>query len=450
MRYRLAVLFLVIIWSLLNRLMLKPSGRLLGLISDRIRDQLTGRVQSRQSMIALASVRRKFDDCVLFFCSSAGEYEQARPIIDRLSVDGNVFCHVVFFSASGPKFVQARKDAISWSLAPLDDVFYWGSFYAALRPSVTFIVRHELWPSFLWMAAEWSKIVVINAVVPALLGRQSQLRESINLMTKAWLFRFVDLVCVVSPSDQQFFSGRLGIPLEKLKITGDTKYDRVLERAATAESRVVRLRELLRQKWQVPGSDLILIGGSVHLPDVAMIVEALQDDRLNEVKVLLVPHDVSSSNIANMFEMISNRGFSVELYSEVKAADFDFSATQPRFIIVDELGRLFDLYAVGDFAWVGGAVHDKVHNVLEPAAMGIPVTCGSRMENSQEAIAMRKAGLLWSATDASAARDVWIKIIGELKDTGQLVKNFAHSMAGAAEKVLEISKGRTNGVASRD
>jgi 3-deoxy-D-manno-octulosonic-acid transferase len=450
MKRRLAALFLIVLWSIVNRYVIWPLGKILGLVSDRVRDQLKEREQGVHSVVELAGVRRRFDDCAVFFCSSAGEYEQARPIIDRLSKTKKMFCHVVFFSRSGPKFLRARNDGISWSLAPLDDVFAWGGLFAALRPSVTFVVRHELWPAFLWAAAEWSKIVVINAVVPSMLGRQSQLRESINLMAKAWLLRFVDMVCVVSITDRQFFMSRLGLLDKKVQVTGDTKYDRVLERALTTNTDAVKLRDIFRQKWSPTGTDTVLIGGSVHLPDVELIIDAMKDERLNRVRILLVPHDVSSANIAKIFEMIANRGFPVELFSEIKAAEFDFPNPQPRCIIIDELGRLFDLYSVADLAWVGGAVHDKVHNVLEPAACGIPVSCGIKMENSQEAVAMRSAGLLTPALNASVARDAWLGGLSDLETLGRKTKEFAEGMTGAAEKVIRISSLGQAGVISHD
>lgn len=450
MNSRSLAFFLIILWSIVNRYVIWPLGRILGLVSDRIRDQLKDRRPLINSAVKLASMRRGFDDCAVFFCSSAGEYEQARPVIDRLTSKGNIFCHVIFFSSSGPKFVSARNDQISWSLAPLDDIFEWGTIFAALRPSVTFIVRHELWPSFLWIAAEWSKIVVINAVVPSMLGRQSQLWESLNLMAKAWLLRFVDIVCVVSKTDMQFFTTRLGLPASKLQVTGDTKYDRVLERAETIGARSARLHDVFRHKWNLPGADRILIGGSVHLPDVDLITDAIKDARLDRIRVLLVPHDISSANVAKIFEMISNRGFSVELFSEIKSAEFNFPQPHPRVVIVDELGRLFDLYSVADLAWVGGAAHDKVHNVLEPAACGVPVSCGVKMENSQEAVAMRASGLLHPAANSDAACEVWLRALSDLEALGQKTKKFAESMAGAATRVIKISGLASDEVTSRD
>lgn len=438
MRRRYVAMLFVVVWSLLVRCLARPLSHVVALVSDRVRDQLQGRPRAKHVAVELATLRRKFDDCVVFFCSSAGEYEQAKPLIDRLSLQSNVLCHVIFFSVSGSKFLRARKDKVSWTLSPLDDVFEWGTIYAALRPSVTVVVRHELWPAFLWAASEWSKILVINAVVPALLGRQSQLREHFNLMAKAWLLRFVDMVCVVSKKDQDFFLGHLGLSPDKIVVTGDTKYDRVLERAIESEKQAGKLRDIFCRTWRPAGADCTLIAGSSHLPDVDLLLDALNDSQMNRIKVIVVPHDVSSANVAKIFDMIKTRGQTVELFSEVKAGEFKFSGTSPRFIIVDELGYLFDLYAVADFAWIGGAVHDKVHNVLEPCAWGVPASCGSRVQNSQEALEMLGKDLLLSSNNPAEVRDGWRRILQAIDTRRDAVKQFARAMGGASELVLKV------------
>jgi 3-deoxy-D-manno-octulosonic-acid transferase len=449
-RRRYAAMFLVIIWSFVVRYFVRPSLYVLALVSDRVRDQLQGRPRAKNLAVDLATIRRKFDDCVVFFCSSAGEYEQAKPIIDRLAAQPHVLCHVVFFSVSGIKFLRARKDKVSCTLSPMDDVFEWGTIYAALRPSVTVVVRHELWPAFLWIASEWSRVVVINAVVPAFLGRQSQLRESINLLAKAWLLRFVDLVCVVSKKDQDFFLGRLGLFSNKIQITGDTKYDRVLERAAASEKHADKLRDIFRKTWRPTGTEITLIAGSIHLPDVDVLLDALNDSMMSQIKVIMVPHDVSSANVAKIFDKIKTHGQTVELFSEIKIAEFKFPDLHPRFIIVDELGYLFDLYAVADFAWVGGAIHDKVHNVLEPCAWGVPVSCGPRMDNSQEAVALRSDNLLICSDDPSEVREGWRRILQSIQSHGSNVRRFAQAMGGASERVVKATFQVQHGIIKRD
>jgi 3-deoxy-D-manno-octulosonic-acid transferase len=426
----------LLLFSAIVRWVLWPLSFVVSLFSDRMREQLMGRPKINTATIELARRRRGFDDCVVFFCSSAGEYEQAKPIIDRISKDENILCHVFFFSVSGMQFIKARGDDVSWTLSPPDHVWAWGSLFAALRPSKTIIIRHEVWPAFVSIASQWGPVVVVDAVVPSLWGRQAKWKQSLNLAIKAWLLRSVDKIFVVSRTDQEFFERWLKIPASKILVTGDTKYDRVIERAAQKRKTVEGLRQVFKESWRPEGCELSLIGGSVHLPDVQLILDAFSHESLHHVKILLVPHDVSSGNIGRIFEAVKNAKFSCELLSEVEASSFKFLGSHPRIILADEMGRLSDLYGVADFAWIGGAVHAKVHNILEPAAWGLPISCGSNFQNSQEAIALHNAQLLFTTSDSTKLRQYWVEKISQLDALGVKTHAFAKSMSGASDAVI--------------
>jgi 3-deoxy-D-manno-octulosonic-acid transferase len=429
---------LTILWSAIVKWIMLPFAFLAAMLSDRLKEQLAARPDFNELSKSLARQRGGFDDCIVFFCSSAGEYEQAKPLIDRLSASGRVLCHVFFFSVSGAKFIKVRGDHVSWSMSPFDDVWIWGNLFAALRPSKTIIVRHELWPAFLWQASRWSQVIVVNAVVPSLFGRQSKWRDRVNLTIKSWLLMFVDKICVVDASDKDFYERWLKIPAQSIVITGDTKYDRVVERSEQIKSKVTVLRSLFRKHWSPAGCDILLIGGSVHLPDIDLLMGALGDVNLRRIKILLVPHDVSSGNIARIFERVRQLHFTCELLSEIENAKFEFSGVIPRVIIADEMGRLSDLYVAADLAWIGGAVHGKVHNVIEPAAWGIPVHCGTHFQNSQEAVALHRAKLLFVAENAQSLRDYLINNLDGLAAKGGQTLNFVRAMAGASQKVLTL------------
>ena len=440
---------LMIIWSFLITWVIRPMLWASALLSDRIKEQLEARPNCKDLAIMLARKRRAYDDCVVFFCSSAGEYEQAKPLIDRMAKRGSVFCHVFFFSVSGAKFIKARSDDMSWSMAPLDDVWKWGDIFSALRPSETIIVRHEIWPAFLWQASRWSRVVVVNAVVPSLFGRQSKISEALNLAVKGWLLIFVDFLCVVDVLDKEFFVKNLKFPANKISVTGDTKYDRVVERARNKKTTVTELRSLFRQGWSPQGCDILLIGGSVHLPDIELLIGALKSgavqDELQRIKILLVPHIVTANNIAKIFDKVRQNNFNCELLSDVERSEFEFTGSAPRIIIADEMGRLSDFYGVADFAWIGGAVHDKVHNVLEPAAWGIPVSCGLRFQNSQEAVALKRANLLFSAADSLSLRAYLLENLDGLAKKGADTLVFVQAMAGASDRVLTVISQRVVG-----
>ncbi len=438
----------IVVWSLINRHFFWPVSRLLALVSDRMRDQVRSRGDHQLVVKKLSQLRQNFGRCAVFFCSSAGEYEQAQPLIERLSSDTDTFCHVFFFSVSGASFVMARKEQVSWSMSPPDDAERWNELFAALRPDRTVIVRHELWPSFLWCASFSSKIIVINGVVPSLFGRQSKWRERVNLAVKSWLFRFVDHVCAVSSEDAKFFERWLGLPVSKITMTGDTKYDRVLQRAQAKKATVSELRTRFQALWAPPGRDQTLIGGSVHLADVEWLIEALRDAGLKRLRILLVPHDVSTLNIGRIYAAVKEAGHSVELLSDLEGANNMEQHAHPRVLIADEMGRLSELYGVADIAWVGGAVHNKIHNVLEAAAWGLPVICGPRYQNSQEAVCMKERGALMVVNSAHEIAGKLADVIENPAHLGAMSLVFASSMSGATMKVNSAIE-RVVGGASR-
>jgi 3-deoxy-D-manno-octulosonic-acid transferase len=137
---------------------------------------------------------------------------------------------------------------------------------------------------------------------------------------------------------------------------------------------------------------------------------------------------------------------SCDLLSELESSNFKFLKAQPRVIIVDEMGRLSDLYGVADFAWIGGATHSKVHNVLEPAAWGLPVSCGPHFQNSQEALAMSSAGLLFHSSDAEKIRKHWLQLFSELEGSGEQALKFAQAMSGASDKIFDVLFKTSNSV----
>jgi 3-deoxy-D-manno-octulosonic-acid transferase len=431
-----SVVIFIVLWTWVNRFVVWPLLRLLALVSDRIRDQIGCRNGHLEVVRGLALLRQQFRKCVVFFCSSAGEYEQAMPLIEKFSSDTNIFCHVFFFSVSGARFVQSRNDVVSWSMSPVDDAERWGELFAALRPDRTFIVRHELWPSFLWAARCQAPVFVINAVVPSLVGRQSKWRERVGLAIKSRLLRSVDHVFAVSKYDSDFFMRCLHIPNRKITVSGDTKYDRVLDRALAKKSAVEELRRDFSDIWSPPECNQTLIGGSVHLPDVEWLLAVLSDKSLIRWKLLLVPHDVSTRNVGRIYSAVKSRGFSVELLSDIERAQATTKFMHPRVLIADEMGRLSELYGLADVAWVGGAVHNKVHNVLEPAARGLPVLCGPRYQNSQEAVKMCENGALSVAESSDHLLSQLSILLKNPAQSGAKSLDFAKSMTGATNKIF--------------
>lgn len=427
----------VFLYSCLVKIAL-PFAGLVSLFSDSVKYQLEGRkaAKSIEARINLAALRRVRERCVVFFCSSAGEYEQAKPVISRLEAD-DVFCHVFFFSRSGFTFAKARGEKISYSLAPDDCWWTWGGLLSALRPNAAVIIRHEFWPGFMTATSRRCPVFVLDAVLPSMMGREWAFKTRFSAAWKAWLFRFCGVrACTVDASATEYFTKQLQVPREFIFEIGDTKYDRVVERVAglreTAAERILRMRKM----WKGPFPMLVI--GSAHQPDVEIILSALALHEAPKLRLVVVPHDLSSNNIVAISNQLREAGKKVESIEDIELLLIDDKSFDCDAVLVDSMGHLSELYGLADLAFVGGAVHAKIHNVLEPAAWGIPITCGMKIDNSQEARLLRDAGLITPSPSPQSLAGTWKQQLLDSKLLERQMQETLCEFAGSSDRFIAV------------
>ncbi len=348
---------------------------------------------------------------ILVFCSSAGEFEQARPLIDVLQKNYDV--HVFFFSKSGVEFVKARNESISYSLTPIDTIWNWQKVFSKWQPDFSIVVRHELWPAFLDVASKKSRLILVNysrTDVP-------------SFFTRRLLKTFESVMCI----NQEAADTLSFLPSDVVHVTGDTKADRVFARA--------------RQKNDVALPDFYksdktrnLILGSAWEADVAIMAPAFQQfvkDAPSSWRLTICPHDISDESLKHLATQVSGFGLTPVLFSQI-SGEVDVT----KVLIVDKLGILAELYSIAAAAFVGGGSHHKVHNVLEPAAYGCPLAFGPLYKNSSEAchfVDDHSATVVRSVGDGLT----WLKSI-ELSDFSlrKRVLLAAEKLRGGTDRVL--------------
>jgi 3-deoxy-D-manno-octulosonic-acid transferase len=406
--------------------LLWPALKFLAVLNPNVARQARGRFAVRATALALAKARAQHRHCVVFFCSSAGEYEQARPMIDKLSLDGDTLVHVFFFSWSGIEFVTARNDKISHSPAPLDTVWHWGWLLSALRPAATIVVRHEWWPGFLWTAQQWGKLFLVDATA----GRN---KSRLKIALSSRLASFFDQIHVVANSDAKWFAQTLQVPQTKILVSGDTKFDRACERLLQRKDDVTALRQDFERIF--PNRQK-LVAGSVHRPDVEILIDfwsALNDEQKSASLLVLTPHDVSEDKAAELLGMIRTKGLRVVRMTQLGR---ESTAVSAEVLYVDRMGLLAELYGVADAAFIGGAMHHKVHNVLEGAAWGLPLACGPHYLNSHEAVILKREGILDVIQDRAQLTAWWAKARQLSLPERQKIAGQIASLGGASQRIM--------------
>jgi 3-deoxy-D-manno-octulosonic-acid transferase len=428
-------MILLLFYSLFLRIILIPVATLFRSLSDRIDKQLDGRsqIESVNFAIDLATKRRMYKKCFVFFCSSAGEYEQAKPVLHRLETQG-IFTHTFLFSKSGLEFAKIRNERLSYSLCPIDYVWSWATLFAALRPTGVVIIRHEFWPGFLGMARKWCNVYILNGVPPAMLGREPYFKTYASSKFKRYLLGEHPRIFTSDKAGTAYYSSVVKFNSSQILEIGDTKFDRVIERVAGIKDQALKRATKIKSSWI--GDQPIMILGSAHLPDLEFVLKAFSKEELIKWKFLIVPHDLSSKNISQMNHILKDYEIKTEWFSEVEVLILDHEKTSCQAIIVDSMGQLSELYAVADLAWVGGAVHAKIHNVLEPAVWGLPISCGTRYKNSQEAIVLVENRLISPIDDPKNAVQIWNDQLNTKERIHTHLHSRIQSLAGASERFV--------------
>lgn len=354
---------------------------------------------------------------VHFHAASVGEFEQAKPIIEALRARyRKLVVTASFFSPSGyeQQGSYAALDAASY--LPRDTGREMRAFLDVIDPDLIVIIRYDLWPGFLLEARRRSiPVILACGVLRAGSSRFNPLLRSFF----AWQYGMLTMIHAVGEEDRASFASLArGVPVV---VSGDTRYDRVLARArATAD--------LERFTPAVIDGRTVIVAGSTWPPDEELLLPIASR---SDVLMVIVPHEPTPEHVAALLDRFTGA-------MTLSALERDVNA-KPATIIVDRTGILSALYRIGEIAYVGGAFGEGVHSVLEPAAYGMPVLSGPKIERSRDAEELRKLGLLKIVRTPEELRDALGALIddpAERERCGRAAGSFVASRAGATDAII--------------
>lgn len=356
--------------------------RLAARISPNVRRKVGDRTVP--NIAAMTAIRDRHSTGFVVLCSSAGEYEQALPLVQELEGQWpGAIVHLIFFSVSGISFAHRQGETRPFFLFPEDTIWTWHRIFAALRPAAIFVVRHEIWPAFAGMAYQVAPTILINGTSS---GRPASYPRT---WLKRVLLRFFDQVHVATANDHQVFAQTLGASTH---VNGDTKYDRVRQRAEMRNTEIRRISARFS-----PAPRLRLIIGSAWQKDVDVALAAFSAFRrkYSGAQIVIAPHKPDDAFLQYIENECEKYQLTHQRFSSAQALERDC-------ILADGVGYLFELYGSGSLAMVGGGLHFQVHNVLEPTVFNLPVAFGPLYQNSREAILLVEQGLATVVQDSAA------------------------------------------------
>ena len=357
---------------------------------------------------------------------SVGEGLQARPVLELVRAEHpRAQLAYTHFSPSAERFA-AGLDADFVDYLPFDTNADATRALNALEPSALVFSKLDVWPLLAELAARRGvRTGMISATLPARSHRRSRVGRA--LLGDA--YARLDAVGAIDQEDADRLID-LGVRPAVIRVTGDTRYDQVWERARRSDRRSPLLAPLA-------GERPTMVAGSTWPSDERVLVPAFARARRLEpdLRLLIAPHEPTPEHLAGLEGRLSAAG----LRGARLAAAGD---SDPDVVIVDRVGILGDLYGVADFAFVGGGFHGAgLHSVLEPAAFGAPVMFGPRTGGARDAeLLIVRGGAAIAATDGAMADRIveWVRDPVARREAGSRARALVEAGTGAARATYEL------------
>jgi 3-deoxy-D-manno-octulosonic-acid transferase len=220
-------------------------------------------------------------------------------------------------------------------------------------------------------------------------------------------------------------------------VTSDTKYDRAYERSHAKADEIALLRTLFDQLAPAPHCQRLVLGSAYHR-EVEILLEALLARTPTDTpwQIIIAPHIVSQENVEWISRRCREAGFAILLYSELSKTKPTLSTAT--ILIIDVLGILAEVYGTAEAAFVGGALHHQVHNVLEPASHGLALAFGPFYKNSQEAIRLVDSGLAAIVGDSRQFAAWWRQLDQEHSELNGRMMASINQLTGASDRIFAL------------
>ncbi len=348
-------------------------------------------------------------------CASLGEFEQGRPVIEKIVKEQPGWKVVLtFFSPSG---YEVRKDYSGADLVmylPADIPVNVRYFLDNVSPDLVLIVKYEFWYNYL---SELKRRNIPTYLVSGVFRPGQYFFR--------WYGRFARRVFPVFSrifvQDEQSCRLLAGIGYDRCSVTGDTRFDRV--------SRIAEASRDLPAIDRFRGNEKLFVAGSSWEEDEDIIIRYINGNP-GAMKWIIAPHEIDEAHLRRIEKKI--------VPGTVRYSGYRDESDEARVIIIDNIGMLSSVYRYASIAAVGGGFGRGIHNILEPACWGIPVLFGPNHTKFREAhhLIERGGAVAFEDFDTfSAVVEKYLTDPAALKAAGEASYAYISENKGATDRV---------------
>ncbi|MBU86911.1 MAG: 3-deoxy-D-manno-octulosonic acid transferase [Flavobacteriaceae bacterium] len=388
--------------------------KILGLFVPKIKNFLESRKRISNDIRYFNSSKNNF--VIWIHCSSMGEFEQIKPLLKKIKKSKPIAEFVItFFSESGFNSAKNFTDAKVVTYLPFDRKKEINQFINKIRPKALLLVKNEFWPNLIkYVQKSDIKIFSISSSF-----RKSQIFFNVFSFGMVNTLKKINFFFVVNENDKLLLET---LNISNVKVTGDTRFDRVLENFNNCKNDK-KIKKILKD------SNNFVIGSS-WIEDHKVLLNCC--DNNTPLNWIIAPHKVDSKSITDLEKLIP--------IDYAKWSTFSFKTDlNKKVLIIDEIGVLSSLYKFSKFAYIGGGMGNKgLHNTLEAAVFGIPIIIGKNFKRFPEAFDMQKLGGVVSISTKKEFKNIWGELINSEKmclEMGKINFDFIRNNVGSSERI---------------
>lgn len=355
------------------------------------------------------------DRPVWFHFASLGEFEQGRPVLEKLRTKfpGKKIV-ITFFSPSGYEVRKNYALASGIFYLPLDTASNARKLIEAFNPEIAIFTKYEYWYHY-FKALNYKHIplFIISGIF-----RPDQIFFKWYGGFNRKILSFVNHFFVQNETSVQLLKN---IGIDRVSLSGDTRFDRVVENAAAPKK--------LDLIANFCGNSPVFIAGSTWPEDERLIngLAKLHPDW----KFILAPHEINSSHLKEI-QVSFSEAITYSTLKEVPANECENVQT----LIIDNIGMLSALYAYGSISYIGGGFGVGIHNTLEAAAFGIPVIFGPKYDKFQEAKDLIALGAAKSIENQDMLNTAFETFKQQQQSAGAIAKKYVADKKGATDQII--------------
>lgn len=371
---------------------------------------------------------------IWFHAASLGEFEQGRPLMERIRKDYPQYkILLTFYSPSGYEVRKNYEGADIICYMPVDTRLNAIRFLRLVRPVMAFFIKYEFWSNFLHIL----KYRNIPTYSVSSIFREDQVFFKWYGRSYAGVLKCFTRFFVQNEESKLLLEG---IGITAVDVVGDTRFDRVLQIKEAAKQLPIceafRTGVASSQSVDVPHHDFkVFVAGSSWPPDENIFIPFFNEHK--DWRLLIAPHVIAEEHLKLILSLI--KGKKVVRYTQTTPEE----AAEADVLIIDCFGLLSSMYNYGDVAYIGGGFGVGIHNTLEAAVWNMPVIFGPNNKKFQEAQGLLKSGGGFEINTYEDFSGLMSSLMNDetfLKQAGDKAGAFVAHLAGATDKVLASVK----------